>query len=79
MVGGLVLGMVKVEAVYEERRQKPQGYYCPACGTELKKSSSKEKSFDDQARCRKCGRTIIIQQRPTWLMTFTDRRSQCRG
>nr|WP_297708199.1 hypothetical protein [uncultured Butyrivibrio sp.] len=71
--------MEKTEIVFQERRQKPQGYHCPACGTELKKSSSKEKNFDDQARCRKCGRTIIIQQRPTWLMTFTDRRSQCRG
>ena len=62
-----------------ERRQKPQGYHCPACGTELKKSNSKEKNFDDQARCRKCGRNIIIQQRPTWFMTFTDRRSQSRA
>lgn len=25
--------MEKTEIMFQERRQKPQGYHCPACGT----------------------------------------------
>ena len=71
--------MESVELGQVERRRMPQGYYCPVCGANLKKSSSATRMFDDLTRCAKCKNRIVIQKNIDNLMIFLDRRTQIRA
>lgn len=71
--------MEGAEVGQKERRSMPQGYYCPVCGANIKKSSSATKKFDDLTRCAKCKNRIVIQKNMDNLMIFLDRRAQIRA
>lgn len=59
--------------------KKPQGFYCPICGSDLVKSITKDSDCDVKTKCRKCGRDIIIQKKGAEFILFPDRRKKLRA